>query len=468
MSFEDRFYKYLKTYKKLPDWIKYLIAFPVKIIPRYRLIGKEYINFYNLADKYEFADKDQIEKYQFNKLKSILKHCSIHVPYYKKLWNDYGINIDHIQNFNDFFKSIPFTTRDIVQKNPDFLLSDNYTKNHILKINTGGSTGLPLSLYCMKGYSRAADNAHIHHLWKNAGFQIDNRLARLRGDYIGRNKIYSWDPWRNVLILNTFKLTEANSDQYIDLLEKFKIQFINAYPSSLTNLIQLSSKNEVNIPTLKGVLLGSENIFPFQIEQIKHFFNLENIYYWYGHGELSALAGKCKYSSAYHFLPTYGYTEFIKPDDSIGLTDDIYEIVVTSFINPVMPLIRYKTQDFGIKPFYFCAKCGKYHKSLESISGREQEIVVGANNERITLTALIFGRHSTYLEHVIKMQIINTSPGNLIVKIVPKKTFNNQNRKELLESLSSKNGLSFNTTVEIVTEIPNTNRGKHKFLIRQF
>ena len=132
-----------------------------------------------------------------------------------------------------------------------------------------------------------------------------------------------------------------------------------------------------------------------------------------------------------------------------------------------MPLIRYRTQDYGVVAENLC-ECDRKHKQLSQVIGREQEIAVGLNGEKITLTALIFGRHADYFNHIIKMQIVNTEPGKLIVKVIPKESFSDAHIAEIQDSLSQKQGMPFQTQAHVVSEIDGTKRGKHRFLIREF
>ncbi len=80
----------------------------------------------------------------------------------------------------------------MVQDAPDNFISECFPASSRLPINTGGSTGVPLALYYLKGVSRSAELAHMHVQWGRIGFEPGARLARLRGDYIGKDRIYSF------------------------------------------------------------------------------------------------------------------------------------------------------------------------------------------------------------------------------------------------------------------------------------
>lgn len=466
MSLEDKLYRLLPSYKKLPDWLKRLITLPFRLLPRRYYLGRNYLFFSKIARDLEFVSGDMIREYQFIKLKGLLEHSFNTVPYYKKKWREYGIDPGKIQSLDDFSRLIPFVTRDEVQQNPEDFVANSFRTRELLRGNSGGTSGVPLALYYLKGYSRAAEWAHMNLQWGRVGFKVGKRMARLRGDYIGKNRLYTFDPWRNYLILNSFKVNRLNADFFLDLLNKYKVEFINAYPSSLFHLTQLSKADRMAVPSLKVILLGSENMFDWQLQKIRDFFEVERIYYWYGHGELCALAGGCEVSDEYHFFPSYGFVEFA-PAHSVKNQDGCVEIVGTSLINPAMPLIRYKTQDLGLPVSEDCS-CGRKHQRVRKIIGREQEMAVGFNGEKISLTSLIFGRHKGYFNHILKMQIINDKPGKLTVKVIPKESFNDSHKKEIVDTLSTVEGMPFDAAIELVDRMETTDRGKHRFFIRRF
>jgi phenylacetate-CoA ligase len=469
MSIEDRLYPFLNFYKRTPTWIKRILVFPFSIFPREKYLGKNYKIFMKEALSYEFLTEEQIKEFQFLKLNQVIKYAYRTVPFYRNKWNEHGINLNSIQSFDDFSKTIPFTTRADVQKDAKQFIPEIYSVNDYMKMNTGGSTGIPLEIYFLKGYTRIAYNVYTHLIWQRFGYEMGDCYARLRGDVIGKNRLYTYDPYRKSLMLSSFGLNEKNANYYLELIRKYKVKYIAAYPASLYTLMQLSTKKSFHVPSLKAIMLGSENVLDFQLDKMRSFFQIENISINYGHGESVNYSANCEKSMNYHFYPGYSYTEFCDTEDSRDIIseENVIEIVGTAFLNPAMPLIRYCSQDFGIVGPSDCS-CGRNHKTLKKVIGRTQEVAIGFNGERITLTALIFGRHMEYLNHIIKIQVINFEPGKLVLKVIPKDSFNDDNRDELNNSFSKKDGLPFEVEVQIVNEIKSTTRGKHKFFIKTF
>jgi phenylacetate-CoA ligase len=265
-------------------------------------------------------------------------------------------------------------------------------------------------------------------------------------------------------MLSSFALSEQNADGYLEQMSRHRVEFLNGYPSSLHLLTQLSRRPAAGVPSLRGIILASENVLDWQVVDIARFFGTDNVFWHYGHGEVVALGAACPGERRYHFMPTYGYVEW-----GPGLVDqpDSVEIVGTTFVNPLMPLVRYRTQDYGLPGEGRCP-CGRSHLNLSRVIGRRQELAIGHGNRAITLTALIFGRHAGYFHHIHQMQIVNTAPGRLVVRVVPNEHFSEQDEVEIVSMLSPAQGMPFTTTVERVERVATTARGKQPFLIREF
>ena len=130
----------------MPNWIKAFFRLPLSRINREMSLGSHYGIFRNLCKEAEEWEKDKIATYQFINLKKILFEVSTNVPFYQKQWAEHQVDLNRIQDLQDFSKIIPVITREQVQNSPELFLSEKYSKNEILIANTGGSSGIPLSL----------------------------------------------------------------------------------------------------------------------------------------------------------------------------------------------------------------------------------------------------------------------------------------------------------------------------------
>ena len=92
----------------------------------------------------------------------ICKEASIHVPYYRDLFQNIGFNPESILEDIKNIQKIPYLTKEIIQREGNRLLSEKYVRNALHERKTGGSTGTSTLIY----YSQesldwtAASNLH--------------------------------------------------------------------------------------------------------------------------------------------------------------------------------------------------------------------------------------------------------------------------------------------------------------------
>ena len=251
----------------------------------------------------------------------------------------------------------------------------------------------------------------------------------------------------------------------IDKLIQIKPKFLHVYPSALTIIASHLKERNVNlsINSLRGILSGSENTFPWQIKLFKDVFGCK-VCRWYGLGELSALGCSCEVSDYYHMFPQYSYVELLDDEGKIVEREGrVGMIVGTTFDNPAMPLIRYKTQDYAERGPTSCS-CGRDYLLISEIIGRSQEYVVTRDRSKIPLAPIIFGIHDAVWAEIRQVQFVQKEPGKLILKIAPGNNFNKNSlnfiRKAFLERLHP----NFTFRIQIVDGIPRTSSGKHKYI----
>ena len=435
-------------YGSLPDKIKY---------------GKLFNETYDFLQQSQWWSKKKHEEYQIKELKRLINHAYENVPYYFKVFNERGIKPKDIQNFNDF-KMLPYLTKEIIQNNLKDLVARNYNKKELLQATTGGTTGVPMGFYENKKTSKVVEYAFMTSQWARLGYNISkrNKCVILRGNLV-ENGYYLQKG--DDLVLSSFKMSENNMEQYVELIEKFNPDFIQAYPSSISILSNyiLSSNKNVNIKSLKAVLCGSENLYDFQRTKIEKAFHART-YSWYGHSEKSCLAGECNESSFYHIFSEYGYCEIINSQGvEASKENEIGELVCTGFNNYVMPFIRYKTCDIVSNTVSSC-KCGRNYKLIKKIRGREQEVFVAKSGTLITFTCSDDPLWSIK-DKILAYQYIQNEPGEVALCIEAKKEFLDSDM-QIVKSEFFKYYPTLNIKIQIIDKIKRNSNGKFKYLIQ--
>lgn len=422
--------------------------------------GKNFSNMYDFIQESQWWSEEKLKAYQLKKLKGTIIYAYENVPYYKKLFDKENIDAYSINNFEDI-KKVPYLTKEIIKENINDLYNKNYPKYKIEKKTTGGSTGTPMSLYQDKFYTREVEQAFVSDMWSRVGYDKNKRqkIAYLRGTRIKGD----FEKNFNKLILNSFNLTEKNYIKYIDRLNEFNPDFLNGYPSILYIFSKYIVENEIdiNMPNLKAVLLTSENVYDFQRELIEKAFKVRS-YSFYGHTERACIGGECEKSIFYHISPQYGYTELINEKGEESTKDGEYvEIVCTGFINPVMPFIRYKTQDIAINSTKKCS-CKRNYKIIETIEGRAQDFVFDNDRNMKSFTCQDEPLWSVK-DKITAYQYIQEKPGEIILNIESKMMLTDCDLNNVKQDFEN-TFLGFNLTIKIVDKIEKNKNGKFRYL----
>lgn len=445
--------KLKQLYLQLPDGVKNIVS----LIPPPVLLGKLYrqqSSFLKMSSEWSGTE---LAEYQRKSLFDIVEFAAATVPYYRDLFLKLGLS-PRLRSMEEF-QCIPYLTKEIVLREKERMLSTAVPLKSRYKVTTGGTSGTPLEFW-MSSEAYAKEWAFVHDLNRRFGIEPTDRKIGLRGVPFRRANegVYSQlNPVYRELQLSPFHLTEevVNSLK-MDILN-FKPKYIHGYPSAVSEFARLATGGAWGRSLkLKGVLVISEALFPFQEELIRDAFGC-NVFSFYGQTERLLFAGNAPGISGYLVDPRYGYAEDLEG-----------ELVGTGFLNRAMPMLRYRTGDsVKIDTAINLEQNGIHSFSrISEIEGRWlQEMVVGKNKTLISVTAL--NMHSDLFKNVHRFQYRQQETGKLTLVVVPKSGYRNDNDPiEIKTAFRDKVGNEVDLEIVTADDIPLTNRGKHRFLIQ--
>ena len=164
----------------------------------------------------------------------------------------------------------------------------------------------------------------------------------------------------------------------------------------------------------------------------------------------------------FHLCPFYGHTEILGAGDQEIGVGQIGELVGTSFWMMATPFIRYRTMDYAVKGEEACSSCGRQFQLLRSIDGRLREMVVSANGQHISMTAI--NMHDDTFDDVAQFRFVQHKPGRLVLQVIPKGSYGPAAEARMRAKLMSKLGFDFELEVRCVDSIPRSSSGKLSFL----
>ena len=402
---------------------------------------------------------EMIRDWQFRRLLDIVRYAYYNTDGYRELYRQASVHPDDIRSLDDL-KHLPFTTKQLFQSDIE---SFTVKKPSNLYITTGGSTGIPFGFYVSRR-NLSIERAFMHAVWNRVGWELGDISAVLRGGYIGSEQTpIQYDCYRRELNLSTYFLTEKTLSRYIKVIRRYRPKTIQAYPSALNLLVDLllESNREDEI-SFDIILLGSENVYDWQLEKFQKTFPEARLFSWYGHAEMAILAPWCETERKFHVWPFYGYTEVIGNDNREVSVGEEGELVGTSFHNFSTPFIRYMTMDLAIKGNRACPSCGRPYLILDKIMGRSHEIIVSGNGRYISMTAI--NMHDDIFDKLKQFQFYQDEPGKLVFQYVPRSDLSDIGKTRIRVGLMQKLGEDFELTMTPVKDIPRTKSGKYRFL----
>lgn len=452
-------------YFKMPGWMRQVVGSAYRAIPLRIRYGGVYREFEDEIRTTEYWTEARHRDRQWERVRATLDIAFRDIPYYRNRYRGGGIESGDIRNLEDF-QRLPFLTKQDVKEHLEEMVSRGIPRWKWLVTTTGGSTLNPMRFYQVKGLTRSKERAFIRDQWGRFGYQPGMRTVQIKGRCVGepgRGIFWEEEPIQNFLEMNSQYLTEDHLPAYVDAIAAFKPQFLIGYVSSVFLLARyLESHPERRFPRLRGLFLASENVYPWQRQLFSRIFQCP-ICAHYGHSEMVLLGAECPQSAQYHFYPQYGYLELIGSDGKPCTTPgQVGELVGTSFDNPLMPFIRYRTQDYGVLGKPECP-CGRHYPMIERIEGRLQEFIVTRDGRLISICVL-GAAHFDVLDNVHQTQYYQDTPGRLVFRVVPKTGFSLTDLKRIQAVVQAKTGNDLEVEVEVVKEIPRTKAGKHRMI----
>lgn len=364
------------------------------------------------------------------------------VPYYHKYKNI----LEDSFNINKF----PIIRKPDIQGHETEFVSTKVNKHLLFKEKTGGSTGWSLTLF-RSFQDVTKSSAYVDFMFSLIGKNL--RIAVLRGNKPKEGLSERISSKR--IILSSYSLSSDSLETYLDILRKYRISCIHAYPSSISILARLikNKYGTIQLPYLKGILTSSEIFSREEKLLVSEVFPNVKIVDFYGMSERCC----CAYSiglGCYHFIQNYGFTEFINTGEKNG-DNNIAEIVATSIMNTTMPFIRYGTDDY--------VEIDK-NGNIIAIIGRSSDFVINKNNDIVP--CIIIARNESK-KNVLNFQYYQDTPGQLVYKVVVNNKFTQEEKNMLEDDLTNSFDNKMACKVEVVSSIERTKIGKQKRLIQK-
>jgi len=398
----------------------------------------------------EHLSPEALQTMQNRRFQHMIRHCVENVPYYRELFQQLKLGVDDVQTPADLVK-LPVLDKQTVNQNFDRLIARN-RKNWLCQVaKTSGTTGSPAQ-FIRDFNSINFENAAIWREWRRAG-DYGKRRVSLRGWMVTpvaqtEPPFWRYNPANQEVQMSSFHLSIKNSKAYVDEILKFRPQILYCLPSLGALLGKFFVHHGIDYK-FDAIFTSSESLEPDTREFLEQTFHAR-VNDWYGQTERVAAIGQCELGS-YHIQEDYSIVELLPGCDS-----GTYELIGTHLHNFVMPLLRYRTNDYvtaGNEP----CECGSAFRRVGKILGRSGKTpIITPEGCHITITAHI----TCGIDNLLETQFTQERPGEVILKIVTNGQFNERDQEQLIRNAKQYTSPLMKVEVQKVDEIPRGPNGK--------
>ncbi len=413
----------------------------------YNLAKKRFNNdykvFYELLVANLTKTEEEIKIEQFALLKNCLIHAYKNIPYYNYLFKSVGFIPFEFSDINQL-NIIPLLNKSIIKENISQLVDPRALKNTYHLHKTSGSTGEKLIFFQPINLTFSKNAAFLYRFYGLHGINIKDKRVTIGGrKFTTRPPFWSYNRFENQLLMSSHHLNRHTVIDYVKKINEFKPVFIQGHPNSILFLARAILNINIKISYfVKAIFTTGETLVEENRKIIETAFRT-NVYQQYGSGESCFSAQETPERIGYMLNYEHGFVEL--------LGEAPYkEVIATSFLNPVMPFIRYQIGDF-VKPISKNIQ-SKYPfpHLFNEVLGRTDDILKISNDEEI-LPVTIRMNVKPFLKEFTNYQLIQFDKKDFTLKLVD----NNKeiDSKALLCSLKNILGESVQIRVEYVESL---------------
>jgi phenylacetate-CoA ligase len=399
-----------------------------------------------------------------SRLRSLINVAVKMVPHYRAGLRN-GV-LPHPDDFDDIFELLsqfPFTEKSHLRGREDQFLCEGISTRSLRVGYTSGSTGSPTKIFETQD-SLSKRFGFVGRLRSWAGVQAP--LRPRRAQFTGRSVAQGGDvPWRwnlfdHALLLSSVHLNPSSVRNYVRALRKCQPTLIDGYPTAMFTLAKLAEAEGLTLPRIPTAIASAETLTEEMRRTISRAFSAR-VFNQYAASEPSCFWSDCEAGSL-HIHSEYGVSEIIRPDGSPSGVGEIGEVVVTSVLNNVMPLIRYRTGDLAVRGLDEACSCGRTLPRVQRVIGRQDEIVFTKERGFVGRLDPVFKG----LEGIVESQIRHESLTVFRVLLVPDRAkWTAEQRRKLEINLQEKLGSSQRILIEEVPSIERGPNGKFRSVV---
>lgn len=422
------------------------------------------IRYWKEFERTQYLSLDELRDLQWQRLRPLLQHAYDNCPYYRQRFQAMGIAPEDLRSLDDV-TNLPILEKRDIQEHGSEMIASNWPREDLIRNQTGGSTGTPLTFYLSKNrYCSRQGATFRHNHW--AGYRPGDSVALIWGAPRDRPPQNGWRThlrnWllREPLWLDTAALTEEVLAGFHRALGRIRPRIIQAYARAAVLYAQYLLGNGLRPHQPEAIITSAEVLEEKDRILLEEVFGCP-VFNRYGCREVSVIASECTAHDGLHTMAEGLLVEIVTPNGPAA-PGEMGSILITDLLNNAMPLIRYRIGDMGSWASGTCS-CGRHLPRLQKVAGRVTDFLVGTDGRLVSgvFLATYVVAHRPSLGQV---QILQDKAGTVTYRVRPGKEFDTFADVEYLKK-TTRTYLGDDTTVDaqLVDALPPEPSGKFLF-----
>jgi len=294
----------------------------------------------------ECIGRESLRQLQLERLQSTVVRVYMNVPFYRKKFDELGIDPDSFRSLEDVNK-LPFTSKDDLRMSYPYGMFAVPLREVVRVQTSSGTTGMPTAV----GYTR-----NDIKIWSNlaarilaAGGVTQNDIVQIAFDYGLFTGALGLHYGAERLGASVIPISSVNARRQVKIMQDFKTTALMCTPGYALLIADAIMEMGINVNSmsLKYGLFGAEpwsEAMRNELQEKLRIVATDN----YGLSEVMSpgVAGECQERNGLHINEDHFLVEVVDPETLDPLPEGkTGELVVTTLTKEAFPVIRFRTRD---------------------------------------------------------------------------------------------------------------------------
>ena len=414
--------------------------------------------------RFSYASPAVVRRAQERRVRTAVAYAQRHVPYYRETMRSLRLAPDDFRTADDLAR-LPLIQRDQLQRDPEYFVSEKWPPEACVRLESGGSTGEPLTVFRDPPALFAAA-AHFERLrvligrlagrplrYREAAIlPLDSSSATGVAAFRARTQL----PKDMRVRRRTFSMLRPPAE-LVPELNEYCPDVISSYGSYLDALFAHIREHRPTFAVPRVLVYGADSMSAVMREWVQNALGVE-VLSSYGAIEAPHIGFECESHRGYHLNSDLYPIRLIDRDGRDAEDEGQGEVVVSNLVNAGTVLLNYRLGDLvtAVEGPCPCGRtlplCGYLERTRSAWLDLGQGRMVHAQALKAVL------RHE---QQLWRYQIVQQAPRQFLLRAIPspgcdRRTSASRLRERLLAQLPE----DADVRVQFLTDLPRGPAGK--------